>query len=431
MRIMSAVGRRLDIAKQHATDVTATLNAEVTIQNMNNHEQSNNFSGTTVRAIPTGGRIQIISTSPISLGKVLPPLHWLDHKLDDFVASYPKLSVIRGNALYKEYVAISKNASDAQLLVIQNQHSDGICFDESGDFFNVKILSQANDLAESNGSYFERSSFLHNMSKSPIPCNARKRAVNFSAWIHGGKILMEGGSNVTADLQCGDIFHVFSLVCSGAVLLFPCLPDEGVGGATKLRRLKRRSEDTELYDVDRAEKLKSIAQDEFVSRQEKDFLSIMMKEMLEFRKNVSISSKSGESPQEAMASYKNLLSHPSDEGQGSHFHLELVKAVCTEIQKVGDQGSSIEDVYSLVRMPGEQAPEIFILALQEFGRDQIVYYSVMIKAADNLDQETYGMKLHGHTKLGEEKHKNQNHALVITRGEAFQTVDTIQDNCMK
>ncbi|MBA0556871.1 hypothetical protein Golob_026940, partial [Gossypium lobatum] len=273
--------------------------------------------------------------------------------------------------------------------------------------------------------------FLHNMSKSPIPCNARKRAINFSAWIHGGKVLMEGGSNVTADLQCGGIFHVFSLVCSGAVLAFPCLPDEGVGGATKLRRLKCRSEDTELYDVDRAEKLKFIAQDEFVSRQEKDFLSIMMKEMLKFRKNVSISSKSGESPQEAMASYKHLLSHPSDEGQGSHFHLELVKAVCTEIQKVGDQGSSIEDVYSLVRMPGEKAPEIFILALQEFGRDQIVYYSVMIKAADNLGQETYGMKLHGHTKLEEGKHKNQNHALVITRGEAFQTVDTIQDNCME
>ncbi|MBA0799016.1 hypothetical protein Gohar_009553 [Gossypium harknessii] len=348
---MTAVGRRLDIAKQHATDVTATLNAEVTIQNMNNHEQSNTFSGTT-------GANAISREKSVSIGQTN--------------------ILMKGNALYKEYVAISKNASDAQLLVIQNQHSDGICFDESGDFFNVKILSQANDLAESNGSYFERSS-----------------------------------------------------VTSVELLVFPCLPDEGVGGATKLRRLKRRSEDTELYDVDRAEKLKSIAQDEFVSRQEKDFLSIMMKEMLEFRKNVSISSKSGESPQEAMASYKNLLSQPSDEGQGSHFHLELVKAVCTEIQKVGDQGSSIEDVYSLVRMPGEQAPEIFILALQEFGRDQIVYYSVMIKAADNLDQETYGMKLHGHTKLGEGKHKNQNHALVITRGEAFQTVDTIQENCMK
>ncbi|MBA0649195.1 hypothetical protein Goklo_016784 [Gossypium klotzschianum] len=408
MRIMSAVGRRLDIVKQHATDVTATLNAEVTIQNMNNHEQSNNFSGKTVRAIPTGGRIQIISTAPISLGKVLPPLHWLDHKLDDFPDAIAKVATA-AEALF----SFSFLASVSVTPITQpNQLKKAL---QSIDSNHVKEMPFTRMFAP----------------KSPIPCNARKRAVNFSAWIHGGKILMEGGSNVTADLQCGDIFHVFSLVCSGAVLVFPCLPDEGVGGATKLRRLKRRSEDTELYDVDRAEKLKSIAQDEFVSRQEKDFLSIMMKEMLEFRKNVSISSKSGESPQEAMASYKNLLSHPSDEGQGSHFHLELVKAVCTEIQKVGDQGSSIEDVYSLVRMPGEQAPEIFILALQEFGRDQIVYYSVMIKAADNLDQETYGMKLHGHTKLGEGKHKNQNHALVITRGEAFQTVDTIQDNCMK
>ncbi|MBA0848678.1 hypothetical protein Goshw_005503 [Gossypium schwendimanii] len=114
----------------------------------------------------------------------------------------------------------------------------------------------------------------------------------------------------------------------------------------------------------------------------------MMKETLKFRKNVSIASKFGKSPWEAMASYtEHLLSKPSDEGQGSHFHPELNKAVCTEIRKVGDQGLSIEDVYSLVKMPGEKAPEIIILALQEFVRDQIVYYSVMVKAANNLDQE--------------------------------------------
>ncbi|PPR83037.1 hypothetical protein GOBAR_AA37680 [Gossypium barbadense] len=104
---MSAVGRRLDIAKQHATDVTETLNAETNIL------ISAKTSGTVllderpllaciVRTIPTGGRIQISSTAPISFGKVLPPLHWLDHKkwyrkLDDFVASFPKLSVIGGD----------------------------------------------------------------------------------------------------------------------------------------------------------------------------------------------------------------------------------------------------------------------------------------------------------------------------------------------
>ncbi|MBA0733948.1 hypothetical protein Gogos_017909 [Gossypium gossypioides] len=175
---------------------------------------------------------------------------------------------------------------------------------------------------------------------------------------------------------------------SGALLVFPCLQDEGVGETAKLRRLKRRAEDTEFYDVDMAKKLKSITQGEFISRREKDFLSIMMKETLEFRKNVSIASKFGKSPWEAMASYtEHLLSKLSDEGQGSHFHPELEKAVCTEIRKVGDQGLSIEDVYSLVRMPGEKAPEIIILALQEFVRDQIVFYSVMVKAANNLDQE--------------------------------------------
>ncbi|MBA0721795.1 hypothetical protein Golax_009299 [Gossypium laxum] len=109
-----------------------------------------------------------------------------------------------------------------------------------------------------------------------------------------------------------------------------------------------------------------------------------------------------------MASYiEHLLSKPSDEGQGNHFHLELVK------------------------MPRERRPEISIDALQKFGRDQKVYYSIMVKAADNLDQEIYGIKLHRHTKLGEGKHKNQNHALIFTHGEAFQTVDTIQDNYMK
>ncbi|KAG4214199.1 hypothetical protein ERO13_A01G106450v2 [Gossypium hirsutum] len=264
------------------------------------------------------------------------------------------------------------------------------------------------------------------MSETTFPCNARKRAVIFSAWIHGGKNLIEGGINVTADLQCGDAFQLF--ISSGALLVFPCLQYEGVGETAKLRRLKRIAEDTEFYDVDMAKKLKSITQGEFISRQEKGFHGIMvsvystrfptsnalelfkdeetynlellndesvtsldqMKEMLEFRKNVSTALKFGKSPWEAMDGYtEHLLSKLSDEGQGSHFHPELDKAVCTEIRKVGDQGLSIEDVYTLVRIPGEKAPEIIILALQEFVRDQIVYYSLMVKAANNLDQEIW------------------------------------------
>ncbi|MBA0705832.1 hypothetical protein Golax_017988 [Gossypium laxum] len=426
----------LDVKAKFAKDVTenlhpaaviATLNAELTILNVHNHENSINFSGTPIsyganaisleksvlagqtnilisaktsgtalldeksllvcigRTIPTGCRFQISLTLPIRLGKVPPLLHWLDHNKSKFSFNFlPSISVtpitqpnqlkkalqsidsnnVKENALFKEYVAISKNASNAQL----------------------------------NGSYFKRSSVTSVESNSYGHGRSEKSSVESKPFGHGS---------------------------SGALLLFPCL-QEGVGETAKLRRLKRRAEDTEFYDVDMAKKLKSITQGEFISRREKYFLSIMVsvystrfptsnalelfkdeetynlellndesvtsldqiKETLEFRKNVSIASKFGKSPWEAMASYtEHLLSKLSDEGQGSHFHPELDKAVCTEIRKVGDQGLSIEDVYSLVRMPGEKAPEIIILALQEFVRDQIVYYSVMVKAANNLDQE--------------------------------------------
>ncbi|MBA0692940.1 hypothetical protein Goari_010460, partial [Gossypium aridum] len=63
-----------------------------------------------------------------------------------------------------------------------------------------------------------------------------------------------------------------------------------------------------------------------------------------------------------MASYiEHLLSKPSDEGQGNHFHLELVKVVSIEIQKAGDQGLSTEDVYSLVRCLEKGDPKLALM----------------------------------------------------------------------
>ncbi|PPR94104.1 hypothetical protein GOBAR_AA26560 [Gossypium barbadense] len=115
-----------------------------------------------VRTIPTGGRIRISSTLPNRLGKMLSPLHWHDYKkkygkLDDFVASHPKpnrlkkalrsidSNHVRENALFKEHAGITKNASNGQQLVMQNQHPNGICVDVSRGFSNVKILSQSKD----------------------------------------------------------------------------------------------------------------------------------------------------------------------------------------------------------------------------------------------------------------------------------------------
>ncbi|OMO71868.1 hypothetical protein COLO4_27975 [Corchorus olitorius] len=278
--------------------------------------------------------------------------------------------------------------------------------------------------------------FLHSISKSPFPRNTGKRAANFSAWLLERKNdLMEGGINLTEDLQCGDIFHLISLVSSGELSVFPCLPDEGIGEAKGLRSLKRRAEDNELCNEDKAKKLKSIAEGESVLRREKGFPGIMvsvystmvstanalelfkdgtctlehvndeslsqkfsssstksdyMEEMLEFGSNVTIASKSKVSPWEAMASYaKHLLSNPSYEGEGSHFDPEIIKAVHAEIQKAGDQGLGIDDVYNLINVPGGIMPEIILDTLQAFGRALKVNGYDSVRVVDALYHSKY------------------------------------------
>ncbi|KAK8599878.1 hypothetical protein V6N12_049748 [Hibiscus sabdariffa] len=142
-----------------------------------------------VRTIPTGGRIRISSTLPNRLGKMLAPLHWHDYKkkygkLDDFVASHPKLFVIEGDYIWLQEgaqemiaatAAVAKVAAAAEApssysflpsvavtpiaqpnrlnKVLRPSGSNHV----SGGFSNVKILSQGKDPAESNGSSLERS----------------------------------------------------------------------------------------------------------------------------------------------------------------------------------------------------------------------------------------------------------------------------------
>ncbi|KAI3728580.1 hypothetical protein L6452_17218 [Arctium lappa] len=63
------------------------------------------------------------------------------------------------------------------------------------------------------------------------------------------------------------------------------------------------------------------------------------------------------------------------------------------------------------------------------GRSQKVYYSVLVKGGEHLDEEIYRIKLPGPpTEIGEGKPENQNHAIIFTRGEALQTIDMNQDN---
>ncbi|KAF5754287.1 putative 1,3-beta-glucan synthase [Helianthus annuus] len=63
------------------------------------------------------------------------------------------------------------------------------------------------------------------------------------------------------------------------------------------------------------------------------------------------------------------------------------------------------------------------------GKSTKVYYSVLVKGGDKLDEEIYRIKLPGPpTEIGEGKPENQNHAIIFTRGEALQTIDMNQDN---
>ncbi|XAR52160.1 hypothetical protein NMG60_11020083 [Bertholletia excelsa] len=161
-----------------------------------------------VRTIPPGpsGRIRISSTLPNRLGKMLAPLHWHDYKkkygrLDDFVASHPELFVIEGDyiqlregaqeiiaatAAVAKVAAAAKTASspytsllpsvavtpvaqshrlkrgqsiesnssgaadNSSLLLMQNQHSNGVC-QNAGGISNIKILSKPKDPLEMNG----------------------------------------------------------------------------------------------------------------------------------------------------------------------------------------------------------------------------------------------------------------------------------------
>ncbi|XP_071914345.1 callose synthase 5 [Coffea arabica] len=99
-------------------------------------------------------------------------------------------------------------------------------------------------------------------------------------------------------------------------------------------------------------------------------------------------------------------------------------------KRSGDRRAT--DILNLmVNNPSLRVAYIDEVEEREGGKVQKVYYSVLVKAVDNLDQEIYRIKLPGAVKLGEGKPENQNHAIIFTRGEALQTIDMNQDNYLE
>ncbi|KAG5029815.1 hypothetical protein JHK87_013329 [Glycine soja] len=144
------------------------------------------------------------------------------------------------------------------------------------------------------------------------------------------------------------------------------------------------------------------------------------------------------SEQEIFDGYK-AIAVPSEEEKKSHRSLyanieamaDLKFTYVATCQNYGNQkrcgDRRATDILNLmVNNPSLRVAYIDEVEEREAGKIQKVYYSVLIKAVDNLDQEIYRIKLPGPAKLGEGKPENQNHAIIFTRGEALQTIDMNQ-----
>lgn len=87
-----------------------------------------------------------------------------------------------------------------------------------------------------------------------------------------------------------------------------------------------------------------------------------------------------------------------------------------------------EEILNL--MKDNEALRIAYVDEVNLGRNEVEYFSVLVKYDQQLKQEVeiYRIKLPGPLKLGEGKPENQNHAIIFTRGDAVQTIDMNQDN---
>lgn len=255
--------------------------------------------------------------------------------------------------------------------------------------------------------------FLQRISSSPFPSNTGKRAAKFANWLRERqKDLMEEGIDLTADLQCGDILHLFAQVTSGDLLIQPFLPDQGIGEAEDSRTSKRKSDELSGSDKSKKSKTSLAGEGEIISRREKGFPGIRvslscaiiskadvvdfgkdmdphsdafplgdqvsnlgatvssdsssldhMKELLSFVYTVPSNVDTIESPFEAMAQYAKLIaSFPFNQEQGSPFCSELFRNVHSAIQKAGDQGLSIEEISEGMNMHGTEYISPFLCA---------------------------------------------------------------------
>ncbi|XP_072956159.1 uncharacterized protein [Typha angustifolia] len=124
-------------------------------------------------------------------------------------------------------------------------------YSESDIFAAFNHLKENNFMVVGHGSqpFVLSRKFWHNASSSPFPIDSGKRAADFSNRLRKQeKDLMEDGVNLTSELQCGEVVHLFALVYSGELVISPCLPKGGVGESDEPKSSKPSLEQISVLD---------------------------------------------------------------------------------------------------------------------------------------------------------------------------------------
>ncbi|XP_038725452.1 uncharacterized protein LOC120016650 isoform X1 [Tripterygium wilfordii] len=259
-----------------------------------------------------------------------------------------------------QYMQCSSGIGLKRNLLNDIEHKHGTSLKEElwDDFADEKIkVAFEKVLCCKNMAAIEASRRAGCFSRSQFPFHTGKRADKFSNWLQENEDdLMVKRVKLTADLQGGDIFHLFALVSSGELSILPLLPEEGVGEPEGLKSLQQSIDNFESCDgrrekgfpgimllVDRATTSRAKAVELF--KNGKDSISELLNKAYEFHatsghytgngpshvhmnenanlvSNVPMAGDSGRSPLEALAGYSldDIASEKSDAKLGMCLH---------------------------------------------------------------------------------------------------------------
>ncbi|KAL4310551.1 hypothetical protein GQ457_01G047440 [Hibiscus cannabinus] len=288
-----------------------------------------------------------------------------------------------------------------------------IGFLESDSFSEEKINIALEEVLRSRQEHLLRAPSNANVCDYRFPLHTGSNAARFSRWLlEHEKDFMRGGLDLTADLKCGETFHLFALVTSGELFIFPSIPVEGVGEAEFIRGLYAPVIDDSTIDYRREKGFPDIKlsvhrapvprdvslESSFKNREnfgDEHFIdgnylgsnsgtfevgstsshSEIVKENLNFQHTVPTPGDSCKSPWELMVGHAaHLMPLPSSREHVGSLSVEVFKSVYTAIQKAGDQGLTIGEVSRVVNTLGEKMAELIIDVLQKFGQAEKVIF---------------------------------------------------------